>query len=52
MEFPVFVNPCPSARRSKRQAIKKMLTELYRSNRKIRGNIFRALHHVNLDYLL
>ncbi len=52
MEFPVFVNPCPSAKRSKRKAIKKMLTELYRSNRKIRGNIFRALHHVKLDYLL
>jgi tRNA 2-thiocytidine biosynthesis protein TtcA len=52
MAFPVFVNPCPSARRSKRHAIKKMLTQLYRSNRKIRGNIFRALHHVRLDYLL
>jgi tRNA 2-thiocytidine biosynthesis protein TtcA len=52
MEFPVFENPCPSARRSKRHAIKKMLTDLYRTNRKIRGNIFRALHHVKLDYLL
>ncbi len=52
MEFPAFENPCPSARRSKRRAIKKMLRELYRSNRKIRGNIFRALHHVKLDYLL
>ena len=52
MAFPVFVNPCPSAKRSKRQAIKKMLTEFYRTNRKIRGNIFRALHHVKLDYLL
>jgi len=52
MAFPVFVNPCPSARRSKRDAIKKMLTDLYRTNRKIRGNIFRALHHVRLDYLL
>jgi len=52
MEFPVFENPCPSARQSKRHTIKKMLKELYRSNRKIRGNIFRALHHVKLDYLL
>ena len=52
MEFPVLVNPCPSARQSKRQAIKKMLAELYRTNRKIRGNIFRALHNVKLDYLL
>jgi tRNA 2-thiocytidine biosynthesis protein TtcA len=52
MEFPVFENSCPSARRSRRHAIKKMLCDLYRSNRKIRGNIFRALHHVKLDYLL
>jgi len=52
MEFPVFENNCPSAPRSKRYTIKKMLAELYRSNRKIRGNLFRALHHVKLDYLL
>jgi tRNA 2-thiocytidine biosynthesis protein TtcA len=52
MAFPVFENNCPSARRSKRHTIKKMLAELYRSNRKIRGNLFRALHHVKLDYLL
>ncbi|MCP3951218.1 MAG: tRNA 2-thiocytidine(32) synthetase TtcA [Desulfobacterales bacterium] len=52
MEFPVFTNTCPSAQRSKRRAIKEMLMELYRTNRKIRGNIFRALHNVKLDYLL
>ena len=49
--FPVFVNPCPSADRSKRQEIKTLLNTLYRQNRKIRGNIFRAMHHVNPDYL-
>jgi tRNA 2-thiocytidine biosynthesis protein TtcA len=52
MAFPVFETACPSARHSKRHAVKQMLTELYRTNRKIRGNIFRALHHVKLDYLL
>jgi len=52
MEFPVFESACPSAKQSKRHAVKKMLRELYRTNRKIRGNIFRALHHVKLDYLL
>jgi len=50
--FPTFVNPCPSAERSKRREIKTLLEQLYRSNRKIRGNIFRALSHVNVDYLL
>ena len=52
MMFPVFENACPSARRSKRHAVKTMLADLYRTNRKIKGNIFRALHHVKPDYLL
>jgi len=52
MEFPVFESACPSAKQSKRYAVKEMLKELYRTNRKIRGNIFRALHHVKPDYLL
>lgn len=52
MGFPEFENPCPSAGVSKRREIKEMLHRLYRSNRKIRGNIFRALRHVNPEYLL
>jgi tRNA 2-thiocytidine biosynthesis protein TtcA len=51
-EFPEFVNPCPSATNSKRQQIKSLLNDLYRSNNKIKGNIFRAMSHVNTDYLL
>ena len=50
--FPSFVNPCPSANVSRRRAIKEMLHGFYRSNRKIRGNLFRAMHNVNHDYLL
>ena len=50
--FPDFHNPCPTARVSKRQEIKSMLNQLYRSNRKIRGNIFRAMSHVKTEYLL
>ena len=50
--FPRFVNPCPSADVSKRKEIKTVLQQLYRSNRKIKGNIFRAMHHVKTDYLL
>ena len=49
--FPTFVNPCPSAGTSRRREIKDLLARLYQSNRKIRGNIFRSMHHVNLDYL-
>jgi tRNA 2-thiocytidine biosynthesis protein TtcA len=50
--FPEFVNPCPSARVSKRREIRDMLDRLYRSNRKIKGNLFRSMHHVKLEYLL
>lgn len=50
--LPVTANPCPSAGRSRRAEIKALLAELYRSNPKIKGNIFRALRHVRTDYLL
>lgn len=49
---PGFVNPCPSANVSKRQEIKTFLKQLYTSNKKIKGNIFRAMSNVNADYLL
>ena len=51
-EFPTFINPCPTARTSKRQEIKTFLKQLYRGNRKVKGNIFRAMQNVNPAYLL
>lgn len=42
---------CPTAGRSKREQVRNILKELYRTNRKIKGNIFHALHNVRLDYL-
>jgi tRNA 2-thiocytidine biosynthesis protein TtcA len=50
--FPKFENPCPTAKTSKRREIKEMLNALYQTNKKIRGNIFRAMSHVKPDYLL
>ena len=50
--LPVFINPCPTAGVSKRQEIKDMLAQLYRSNRKIKGSILRAMGNVNHEYLL
>lgn len=50
--LPVFANPCPSAGFTKRQEIKTLLRALYGSNRKIKGNIFRAMSNVRTDYLL
>lgn len=49
--FPRFENPCPSASDSKRSELKNLLDGLYKSNKKIRGNIFRAIRHVNPEYL-
>jgi tRNA 2-thiocytidine biosynthesis protein TtcA len=50
-KYPVFRNPCPSIKSSKRHGIKNILKQLYRSNKKVKGNIFRAMHHVKMDYL-
>lgn len=51
LNLPLIPNPCPSAGRNKRQEVRLMLESLYLGNRKVRGNIFHAMSHVNLDYL-
>ncbi|MDX1708377.1 MAG: ATP-binding protein [Desulfobacterales bacterium] len=51
-QFPEFINPCPSADKSKRQEIKTVLKQLYRSNPKIKGNIFTAMSRIKTAYLL
>jgi tRNA 2-thiocytidine biosynthesis protein TtcA len=51
MQWPVAANPCPSAGRSRRSAVKAMLRTFYAGNRKIKGNIFRAMRHVRPEYL-
>jgi tRNA 2-thiocytidine biosynthesis protein TtcA len=52
VRFPGFIDPCPSAGRTKRQEIKTLLHQLYHQNRKVKGNIFRSMSHVKMDYLL
>jgi len=51
-QLPVFHNPCPTSGISKRHEIQTLLKELYKTNRKIKGNIFRSMNHVRTDYLL
>jgi tRNA 2-thiocytidine biosynthesis protein TtcA len=51
LQLPVLPNACPSAGRNRRQEVRTMLEQLYSSNSKVRGNIFHALSHVNLEYL-
>ena len=50
--YPDFINPCPTAKVSKRKEIKTFLKQLYSSNKKVKGNIFRAMSHVKKEYLL
>jgi tRNA 2-thiocytidine biosynthesis protein TtcA len=52
MAWPIKENLCPSAGTSKRAGIKSLLQGLYRDNKKIRGNIFRAMRHVRPEYLI
>jgi len=50
--LPLIRNACPSAIDSKRSQVRELLQTLYRSNRKIRGNVFHALQNVDTEYLL
>ena len=52
MDWPEISLDCPTAGSSKRGEIKDMLKHFYKSNRKIKGNIFHALQNVNAEYLL
>lgn len=51
-DIPVFTNSCPSAGVTKRGEIREMLEVLYKKNKHIKGNIFRAMGNIATDYLL
>ena len=51
MDWPKIELNCPTAGFSKREDIKNMLGSFYKSNRKIKGNVFHALQNVSMDYL-
>lgn len=52
MDWPEIRLGCPTSGSSKRMQVKLMLQGLYRSNKKIKGNIFHALQNVRPEYLL
>ena len=52
MAWPVIDLGCPTSGSSKREDIKIMLSRFYRHNKKVKGNIFHALHNVKPEYLL
>jgi tRNA 2-thiocytidine biosynthesis protein TtcA len=51
LDLPVIPNACPSAATNKRQEMRTLLETLFTKNPKVRGNIYHAMSHVNLEYL-
>jgi len=51
-DVPEFKNNCPSVNITKRSEIRGLLETLYKNNKHIKGNIFRAMSNVATDYLL
>ncbi|OGP89787.1 MAG: tRNA 2-thiocytidine(32) synthetase TtcA [Deltaproteobacteria bacterium RBG_16_47_11] len=52
MNLPFGPSGCPSSGRTKRKEMKELVETLGRKNRKVKGNIFRSLSNVKLDYML
>ena len=52
INLPFGPSGCPSSGKTKRKEIKELIETLERKNRKVRGNIFRSLSNINLDYSL
>ncbi|MCD4718328.1 MAG: tRNA 2-thiocytidine(32) synthetase TtcA [Desulfobacula sp.] len=51
-DLPEFKNNCPSANKTKRGEIRGLLETLYKHNKHIKGNIFRSMSNIAVDYLL
>jgi tRNA 2-thiocytidine biosynthesis protein TtcA len=43
---------CPSSGKTKRREVKDLIIALEKKNRKVKGNIFRSLSNIKLDYML
>ena len=52
MGLPYFPCGCPASRRSKRRKVKELISALEKENHRVKGNIFRALSNIKLDYML
>jgi tRNA 2-thiocytidine biosynthesis protein TtcA len=50
--LPVGSSGCPSSGRTKRREMKTLIENLMKENRRVKGNIFRSLSNIKLDYTL
>jgi tRNA 2-thiocytidine biosynthesis protein TtcA len=52
MGLPVGPSGCPSSGKTKRKVVKDLIEVLSKKDRRVKGNIFRALSNIKLDYTL
>ena len=52
MELPFGPSGCPTSGKTKRKVVKDLIEALNKKNHRVKGNIFRALSNVKLDYTL
>jgi len=52
MGLPFGPSGCPSSGKTKRKVVKDLIEALSKKNRRVKGNIFRALSNIKLDYTL
>jgi tRNA 2-thiocytidine biosynthesis protein TtcA len=52
MKLPFGSSGCPSSGKTKRKVVKDLIESLSKKDRRVKGNIFRALSNIKLDYTL
>ena len=52
MGLPFGPSGCPNSGKTKRREVKELIEALEKKNRKVKGNIFRSLSNIKLDYML
>jgi tRNA 2-thiocytidine biosynthesis protein TtcA len=52
MNLPFGPSGCPSSGRTKRREVKEIIEALSRKNHRVKGNIFRSLSNIKMDYTL
>jgi tRNA 2-thiocytidine biosynthesis protein TtcA len=52
MGLPFGASGCPSSGKTKRKVVKDLIEALSKKDRRLKGNIFRALSNIKLDYTL
>jgi tRNA 2-thiocytidine biosynthesis protein TtcA len=52
MELPFGDGGCPSSGKTKRKVVKDLIEMVSKKDHRVKGNIFRALSNIKLDYML